>query len=187
MTEKTEQFITRKIEVDLGHRVMHERVKCFSIHGHRVTIALTFLFYRQADIGYNIDFKEIKRIGGSWLDDMMDHGFVANPHDEHIIKACKATKSKLYLMSLGGKDAYCNPTAENIGKEIYLAMELLFESFADLEIHAVRYYETPNCWVDTVARSITKEERKYFLAYRGPEIKTYALKKGQLEYDSRKA
>jgi hypothetical protein len=42
-------------------------------------------------IGYAIDFKEIKRVGLQWIDDYMDHCFIANPHDTVIIDAAKAT------------------------------------------------------------------------------------------------
>ena len=29
-------------------------------------------------------------------------------------------------MSLNGKDEYCNPSVENIDREVFLAMEILF-------------------------------------------------------------
>ena len=183
---KGKQFITRSIEIDIAHRVMHERMKCSSIHGHRVKVELRFLFTAQQDIGYCIDFKEIKRVAGEWLDDMMDHGFIANPMDEAVIKACKATKSKLYLMSLSGAEQYCNPTAENIAREIFMAMTILFSDYDDLMIDNVCYYETPNCWVDAREDSISEDERRSFNAFRFKEIKAYADHKGVMEYDSRK-
>ncbi len=180
------QYLTRLIELDIGHRVMNERVKCYSIHGHRVTVELTFSFVSQQDIGYCIDFKEIKRVGGQWLDDYMDHGFIANPLDDAVIDACKKTNSKLYLMSLNGPNTYCNPTAENISREIFMALEILFEDYADLSLHSVCYYETPNCYVLADANSIDAEERRHFHQYRYNEIKKYAKEKGIMEYDSRK-
>lgn len=181
-----EQYLTRTVEMDLGHRILHERVKCHSIHGHRVKVELTFQFIRQEAIGYCIDFKEIKRVGCQWLDDAMDHGFIANPHDEVMIKACEATGSKLYLMSLNGEGNYCNPTAENISKEIFMAVEILFESYPDLKLHQVRFYETPNCWVDTFSQSLHADEKQHFLNYRYATIFEYAKQKGMVEYDSRK-
>lgn len=180
------QYLTRLVEIDVGHRVMDERVKCYSLHGHRAKIELHFEFVQQHDIGYAIDFKEIKRIGCQWLDDLMDHGFVANPKDLVLIEACEKTHSKLYLMSLNGAGHYCNPTAENIAREIFMAMQLLFKNFDDLKVCQVRYYETPNCWVDTFETSLIEEERKNFLRYRGQEISDYAKEKGKFEYDARK-
>ena len=180
------QYLTRIIEMDVGHRVMHEHVKCYSIHGHRVKIELTFQFSQQQAIGYCIDFKEIKRVGCQWLDDMMDHGFIANPQDEVLIQACHATSSKLYLMSLHGAGEYCNPTAENISREVFMAIDLLFAAYPYLKLHHVRYNETPNCWVDTYQDSIVPLEKENFYTYRRAAITAYALELGVLEYDIRK-
>ena len=170
----------------MGHRIMHEHVMCHSVHGHRVKIEMTFRFKQTQEIGYCIDFKEIRRIGGQWLEDTMDHGFVANPHDEVMINTCQQLESKLYLMSLNGEKEYCNPTAENIAKEIFMAMEILFASFSGLEIYHVRYTETPNCWVDTYKGSVHKTERENFYLLREQDIAAYAKDKGVIEYDSRK-
>lgn len=184
--QEMKQYITRLVEIDLGHREMDERFKCYSIHGHRVKIELNFQFTAQDPIGYRIDFKEIKRVGGQWLEDMLDHGFAANPHDTVVIDACHKTSSKLYLMSLNGIDNYCNPTAENLSREIFLAMQILFSDFPNLKIYHIRFYETPNCWVDTYEKSISEEETKNFFDYRYKDIKSYAKEKGKLEYDTRK-
>ena len=113
----TKQTITRKGSFDSGHRVMNERMKCFNIHGHTYIYELTFEFNEMEEIGYAIDFKEIKRVGCQWIDDLLDHGFIVNPKDEAVINACKLTTSKIWYMSLNGKDEYCNPSAENIAKE----------------------------------------------------------------------
>ncbi|AAO91374.1 6-carboxytetrahydropterin synthase [Coxiella burnetii] len=180
------QYISRRVEIDLGHRVMDERFKCYSIHGHRASVHMTFEFSNQSEIGYCIDFKEIKRVGAQWIDDKFDHGFAANPKDKFVIEACQKTNSKYYLMSLNGKDNYCNPTAENISREIFLALEILFEDYPGLKIHRLRFYETPNCWIDTEVSSILPAERENFLSVRGEEVRQYAKEKGRLEYDIRK-
>jgi hypothetical protein len=56
------QYITRKGNFDSGHRVMNERMKCFNIHGHTYLYELEFEFNEMEEIGYAIDFKEIKRV-----------------------------------------------------------------------------------------------------------------------------
>ncbi len=164
---------------------MDERFKCHSLHGHRVDVELTFSFGKQYDIGYCIDFKEIKRIAGQWLDDHLDHGFMANPEDAAVITACEATNTKLYLMSLNGEGNYCNPTAENSAKEIFIAVTLLFENFPELTLECVRYAETPNCWVEAFASSCSDDEIKHFIAFRGNQVLQYAKDKGVVEYDQR--
>lgn len=180
------QLITRKVEIDYGHRVMNERMKCYNNHGHRGVIELTFSYDSIQDIGYQIDFKEIKRIGGQWLDDMLDHCFIVNPHDTVMIEACEKVGSKLWIMSLNGKNNYCNPTAENISKEIFLTMEILFLGFEDLQIDSIKFYETPNCWIDTNKSSISVNDRINFNLVNKENILQYAKNKGIVEYDDRK-
>ena len=172
-----QQYITRSLEIDMAHRLMDEHFQCYSIHGHRVKIDLTFAFTAQKTVGFCIDFKELKRIGCQWISDNFDHGFVANPHDTAVIEACRKTSSKLYLMSLNGEGEYCNPTAENISRELFLAIRILFESYPNLKLHHIRYYETPNCWVDANENSISTDERDNFFACRLQQIKQYKKEK----------
>ncbi len=56
------QYISRKGNFDSGHRVMNEFMKCYNIHGHTYLYELTFSFENMEEIGYAIDFKEIKRV-----------------------------------------------------------------------------------------------------------------------------
>jgi 6-pyruvoyltetrahydropterin/6-carboxytetrahydropterin synthase len=183
----TKQTITRKGSFDSCHRVMNEKFKCFSIHGHTYLYELTFEFYSSEEIGYNIDFKEIKRIGCQWIDDILDHGSILNPRDEVLISAVKSLNSKLWLMSLNGEGEYCNPSAENIAKEVFLAMEILFAGRKDLSISNIKLYETPNCLTDCTKDSISDEERENFYKAKERELTTYREDKGVLEYDETKA
>ena len=110
------QYISRKGNFDSGHRVMNERMKCFNIHGHTYLYELTFEFNEMEEIGYAIDFKEIKRVGCQWIDDLLDHGMILNPKDTELIQTTRNYGTKLWLMSLNGEGEYCNPSVENIAK-----------------------------------------------------------------------
>lgn len=180
------QLISRKFEFDAGHRVMNERVKCFSGHGHRYFGEFIFKFSSIEEIGYNIDFKEIKRIGCQWIDDYWDHGELLNPKDEILIKAFGEVKTKLWLMTLNGRDVYCNPTVENLAKELFLAQQTLFQSVSGLTLFQIRLYETPNCWTDCFEESISKQERDNFLLEHKEMLIKYIDKMGRFEYDDRK-
>jgi len=180
------QLITRRFEFDAGHRVMNERVKCFSGHGHRYYGDLIFNFETIQEIGYNIDFKEIKRIGCQWIDDYWDHGMLLNPHDTKLIDVFKEIKTKIWPMSLNGEGKYCNPTVENLSKELFLAQQVLFQNVKGLKLFQIRLYETPNCWTDCFEESITTEEKFNFLHIHGPELVQYTIDKGMYEYDDRK-
>ncbi len=178
------QYISRKGSFDSGHRVMNERMKCFNPHGHTYLYRLVFSFDSIESIGYALDFKEIKRVACQWIDDILDHGNILNPEDEIMIDATKKLKGKLYLMSLNGRDRYCNPSVENIAKEIFLAMEVLFKNYPRLKIHKIVLYETPNC--ATTCVGVSDEERQNWQLVRYKEITSYAQEKGIVEYDDRK-
>lgn len=181
------QIINRECTFDSGHRVMNEKMKCFNIHGHTYLCQLKFAFNEIKDIGYAIDFKEIKRVGCQWIDDILDHGMILNPKDEKLIQTTKELGGKIWLMSLNGEGEYCNPSAENISKEIFLAMEVLFKTYSpSLVIHEIILHETPNCSVECVKDSISKEERVNWMATRFEEVHEYARDKGVFEYDDRK-
>jgi 6-pyruvoyltetrahydropterin/6-carboxytetrahydropterin synthase len=188
---KNIQYISRKGNFDSGHRVMNEFMKCFNIHGHTYLYELTFSFENMEEIGYAIDFKEIKRVFCQWIDDILDHGMILNPKDTELIQTTKNYNSKLWLMSLNGSGEYCNPSVENIAKEVFLAMEILSDTLyknspTGLKIHKVTIYETPNCWTECISNSITTKEWNNFNLERKNEIVEYAIKKGVLEYDDRK-
>ena len=182
------QYITRKGSFDSGHRVMNERMKCFNIHGHTYLYELEFEFNEMEEIGYAIDFKEIKRVGCQWIDDILDHGMILNPQDTALIETTKSYGSKMWLMSLNGKDAYCNPSVENVAKEVFLAMMVLFNPtvYPNLRISRVTIYETPNCSTACIKESISDIEANNFMNAKYDEINKYAAEKGVFEYDDRK-
>lgn len=138
------------------------------------------------EIGYAIDFKEIKRVGCQWVDDILDHGMILNPKDTLLIDTTNAYGTKLWLMSLNGKGEYCNPSVENIAKEVFLAMMVLFQSYKNLKIHKVTIYETPNCSTSCIRESISEEEARNWMSIRYEEVNKYAEDKGIMEYDARK-
>lgn len=179
------QTITRKGSFDSAHRVMNERMKCFNLHGHTYLYELTFKFQTIEDIGYAIDFKEIKRVGCQWIDDMFDHGIIVNPRDHHIIQASKSVGSKIWYMSLNGKDEYCNPSAENIAKEMFIGISCLLND-DNLKLDLIRLYETPNCYTDCYSNSYSLAERNNFLEVHENNLKIYKNEKGVVIYDDRK-
>ena len=184
--KKKIQYIDRTCTFDSGHRVMNEKMKCFNMHGHTYLCKVVFEFNEMEEIGYAIDFKEIKRVGLQWIDDMLDHGFIVNPHDVDVINACKATGSKIWYMTLNGEHGYCNPSVENIAKEIYLAMEVLFEPYKNLHIHQIVLNETPNCATTCIKESISDIERDNWMRANEGAVSYYRDEKGVLEYDDRK-
>ena len=181
----TTQEIVRKGTFDAGHRVMNERMKCYNLHGHTYHYELKFSYTKAEDIGYAIDFKEIKRVGCQWIEDKLDHGMILNPEDHKVFLACDATNSKVWEMSLNGSGQYCNPTAENIAKEIFLAISFLLDK-KHFHLYKVVLYETPNCYTECGMRSITKKELNNFMEKHKASLQRYKENKGTIEYDDRR-
>jgi len=178
------QTITRKGSFDACHRVMNEKFKCFNVHGHTYLYELTFKFETMEKIGYAVDFKEIKRVMMQWIDDLLDHAAILNPCDHVMLEACRSIKSKFWVMTLNGM-GYCNPTVENIAREIYIAMVILCREFP-IKIQSIRLWETPNCFTDCDADSISRSEIENFSIFNGDTILMYAKEKGQLNYSDKK-
>ena len=115
----------------------------------------------------------------------MDHTFIVNPLDQEIINTCQVLKSNYFEMHLLDGRGSCNPTVENICKEIYFAIGLLLET-KNLKLLQIKVYETANC-VGTCL-GLSTDEIRIFQSHTDyvKAIKAYKEKLGQLEYDSRK-
>ncbi len=177
-------YISRKGKFDAGHRIMYERVQCANIHGHEFRYQMKFKYRSALEIGYPIDFKELKRIACRWIEDTFDHTFIANPHDKVMIDTCHKLQSKIYIMNLQDKKGFCNPSAENIAKEIFYAVSILMNN-DNLKLVEIILHETSECHV--LCEGLTPEE--YDLLNQShllDSLLEYKKQKGVIEYDERK-
>lgn len=155
-------YVTRKGKFDAAHRVLDENIQCYNLHGHEYHYELTFSYKQTKKIGYPIDFKDIKAIGCKWITLNFDHAYIANPQDIEMIEICRKIDSNFYIMHLVDNRNYCNPTAENIAKEIFYAISsLIHEHETGLTLCKVKLFETCNCFVE--CNGLTKEETNLFL------------------------
>lgn len=180
------QFVTRKHKFDAGHRVMHERFKCHNLHGHEYHVELTFSYEVPKSLGYAIDFKEIKRIGCTWIDEYLDHGMICNPKDEKLIALCQELGSKFYVMRLTDDKGFCNPSAENIAKELFFIISVLLNQTDEtkLTLEKLTLHETVNCYVDCVG--IEQEDwDRLVKSDLWRNLISFKTKLGELEYDDR--
>lgn len=177
--------IIRKGSFDAGHRVMFQRFKCAHMHGHRYEYELEFTYGEMQDLGYAIDFSEIKRIGCAWIDANLDHCFIANPMDAKVIAVSEELNSNIFKMHLLDKQGSCNPTVENIAKEIFFAIQTLLEN-DNLKLARVVLHETANCI--GVCEGLSEAEKQIFKSHTAyiQQLNEYKKKAGQIEYDSRK-
>ena len=171
--------VTRIFEFDAAHRVMNERVKCFNLHGHRFKVEVTFEYNKKAALGYAIDFKEIKRIVGAYIDEHLDHACILNPLDKELIDLCKKNGWRVYIVGMG-RNEDINPSAENLASELlYIVKQLFIKDIANIRPTNIRLYETPNCWVDADGWDIVPMED--FLN----DLREWRKSKGEMNYDIR--
>lgn len=149
-------LVVRRGKFDAAHRLLENASPCRNLHGHEYSYELAFSWSEAGEEGFAIDFADIKKAACAWFDRVFDHAFIANPRDEWI-PLCKAQGLRIYEMHLGGGAAFCNPTAENIAKEMFYACEILLNR-ATLRISHVKLHETRQCFV--VCSGLSQEERQ---------------------------
>lgn len=130
---------TRRIEFDAGHRLQRHESKCRNVHGHRYVVDITCEATRLDDVGRVIDFAEIKRIVGGWIDDNLDHGFIIETGDP-FLQGLTEVDTKVYTVPF-------SPTAENLVVFLADQAQALLRP-AGIKVAHVRLYETPNGWAD---------------------------------------
>lgn len=125
---------TRRLEFDAGHRLLRHEGKCKFVHGHRYAMEITCEAGLD-DVGRVIDFGKVKEVVGGWLDEFLDHGFIAQEGDP-IIPFLQEQKSKLYIVDF-------SPTAENLAQMVLDRSRELLKNFG-VNVVQVKCYETPN-------------------------------------------
>lgn len=179
------QLIIKTGTFDCAHRIFGHLFKCGNFHGHTYEVELTFEFDNESlyfqKTGYGIDFTELKRIGLGWIDKNWDHAMILSPIEHDMIKLLKKENSNFYLMSLRGKGIHCNPSAENMAKELYLAMEYLFSKKA-IKIKKVKLFETKTSSSICDINSITTKEKSNFYKNKRKEMGVFFRNIPPIEY-----
>ena len=73
--------ITRKFTFDAAHRLINHKGKCANLHGHRYVAEITLQAKQLDELGMVVDFSEVKRIIGDWIDHRWDHNTILHPGD----------------------------------------------------------------------------------------------------------
>lgn len=152
---------TRRFEFDSGHRVLGHGGKCKYLHGHRYVADVTCHAEQLDKLGMVIDFSDIKKIVGDFIDTHWDHNIILNPADP-LAQLWLDTKdatledpSEMEVLSygiFGGKAPWLmpvlgmNPTAENLAAILSEIADGLLQS-KKIRVTNVVLYETPNSFV----------------------------------------
>ena len=130
--------VKKELEFEYAHRLLNYDGKCCNIHGHNQKVWVYFRSTNQEfpldSLGMVIDFNDIKKGIGKWLDDNWDHGLILHQDDQENIDRFSDGKNKMFLMPY-------NPTAENMA--IYLLGTIAPSIYKDksVEMYKVEVYE----------------------------------------------
>jgi 6-pyruvoyltetrahydropterin/6-carboxytetrahydropterin synthase len=131
--------ITKRLEIDAGHRLLKHEGKCAHLHGHRYAFEFTCEAPQLDKVGRVVDFSKVKELVGQWLDKNWDHGFIVEKGDP-LIRWLRAHKQKHYIVKFP-------PTAENLARlALWVSNTLLVDD--GVRVVKVRCYETPTGWAD---------------------------------------
>ncbi len=142
---------TRILEFDAAHRVPKHAGKCQHLHGHRYKAEITCTADRLNAIGVVVDFADIKKIVGSWIDANLDHNTIYDQSDELMYELASTHKTLSDDYGVPHKDWHgvpFAPTAENLAKYIYDESSVRLLQCSGLRVWHVRLWETPNCYAD---------------------------------------
>jgi len=164
--------VTRRIEIDAGHRVMTHGSKCRNLHGHRYVILATFssssLINKGVETGMVKDFGNLKQVLQTEVHTPCDHKLIVCIDDTALLKmlgvSVELSKKRLdtrgeYMCRYLGAESLigdqlvivdCIPTAENLAclwtNRISHRLNLSrIDSAPDFSVDYVDVFETPNC------------------------------------------
>lgn len=168
-------IISRRIEVDAGHRIMTHGSKCRHLHGHRYVVEARAravageLQSSGEQTGMVLDFGFLKEEMLNVIDLPCDHGFIASIEDlellrmfcpegrsvpdwiEALAESIEAVGFALTEVARLNTKLYViagQPTAENLAKHWFemLAPKVSQRSQGHAELMELQVWETPNCW-----------------------------------------
>lgn len=124
---------------DAAHRLHPYEGLCANLHGHRFLANITYASDALNEEGMVIDFKEIKRSIGQWIDTHWDHAFIYNRDDplgSEIAHLLVTRRSGSRVFAIDG-----NPSAENLARTLFARAQELCP--VDIEVVSVQVFETP--------------------------------------------
>lgn len=126
-------LVTKEIRFCYGHRLLNYEGKCRHLHGHNGRAVITLRAKALDQLGMVMDFSEIKKVIGGWIDQTLDHRMLLHK-DDPVLPFLRQLGEPLFLLDV-------NPTAENIAKLIYD-----HTAARGFPIEQVQLWETDDSW-----------------------------------------
>ena len=98
--------LTTYTELEVAHRLMTSYAqKCRSLHGHRYEVEITVTAQKFNEDGMIVDFKKLKEVVKTVLDDKWDHGSCFNANDPFAEMVSASGSERVHIIN-------ANPTLE---------------------------------------------------------------------------
>jgi 6-pyruvoyltetrahydropterin/6-carboxytetrahydropterin synthase len=128
-----------EITFDAGHRLLKYKGKCEVPHGHTFKAEIMIKSEVLDQLGFVIDFVELRNKIGKWIDENWDHAFLINSQDLELLHAFGLlSEKKMFVFN----DS--NPTAEVLAKYLFDYMHKLYGNL----VAKVRVWESPNQYAE---------------------------------------
>jgi 6-pyruvoyltetrahydropterin/6-carboxytetrahydropterin synthase len=144
--------ITVTIPFSAGHRVLGHSGKCRFIHGHNYKAVVTLETSKLDELGFVVDFGEVKKALKNWIDLYWDHNFIGNPEDPLVKLWNEGADGAVDLFGEPSpREPYVmkcrdNPTAENMAMELFsVVQDLNSQNAWGVVVSEVMIYETDTC------------------------------------------
>jgi 6-pyruvoyltetrahydropterin/6-carboxytetrahydropterin synthase len=105
--------VTKEFHFCYGHRLLDYAGKCRHLHGHNGRAVITLQGDDLDALGMVVDFTEVKRVVGGWIDANLDHRMLLH-RDDPVVPELRRQGEPFVTLDV-------NPTAENIARLIYQA------------------------------------------------------------------
>jgi 6-pyruvoyltetrahydropterin/6-carboxytetrahydropterin synthase len=125
--------VTKEIRFCYGHRLLHYDGKCRHLHGHNGRAVITLAAPTLDKLGMVVDFSQIKKVVGAWIDQTLDHRMLLHK-DDPVLPSLRELQEPVFLLDV-------NPTAENIAKLIFE-----FTVSQGFPVEQVQLWETDDSW-----------------------------------------
>ena len=89
-------LISKTFFFDAAHRLPFHKGKCFNLHGHRYEITIQIIGAPD-DNGIVVDYGDIKKTIGAWIDENLDHATLVSSDDTALLEYVKANGFRHYV------------------------------------------------------------------------------------------
>jgi 6-pyruvoyltetrahydropterin/6-carboxytetrahydropterin synthase len=131
--------VTKSFHFCAAHRLHNYVGKCANIHGHNYRVDVTMESMELKD-GMVLDFGEISKIIGKWIDDRMDHTLLVCNSDELLIPLVEDMSSYFKFFFMTEKT-----TAENIARLLFQECQQMCTRDG-MVVREVKVWETESCF-----------------------------------------